>query len=71
MLFKDLLKVLVKVVCYSIRIDTFDSNKGMTEKNIFKITDIPLHYMEYEVFTIHTSDIYNSDKYQYFVAVFI
>jgi len=71
MLLKDLLQVLVTVDCYSIRIDTFNSNTGITEKNIFKITNIPLHYMEYKVFIIHTSDIYNSDKYQYFVAVSI
>ena len=69
MLFKELLNVLVMGKCYNIRIDVLDSDKGKAEKNIYKITDIPLHYDNYKVELIHTSDIYNSDIYQYFVTV--
>ena len=69
MLFKELLNVLVMGKCYNIRIDVLDSDKGKAEKNIYKITDIPLHYDNYKVELIHTSDIYNSDIYQYFVTI--
>ena len=46
MLFKDLLQVLVKIDCYSIRIDTYDADKKKTtEKNIYSMNDIPMTTM--------------------------
>lgn len=70
MLFKDLLKVLVKVDCYIIRIDTYDTDKGtVVRENIFNITEIPNTYDNLKVLTIHTSDIYDSNHYQYWITV--
>lgn len=71
MLLKELLEVLVKMNCYTIRIDTYDVHSHMTVKeNIYRMKEIPIKYHNLEILTIHTSDAYDSNLYQYFITVY-
>lgn len=69
MLFKELLQVLIKMNYYTIRIDTYDHNGKTIKENIYKMNEIPSKYHNSEVLAIHTSDIYDSNLYQYFITI--
>ncbi|MEM3713883.1 MAG: hypothetical protein QXF82_02920 [Nitrososphaeria archaeon] len=72
MLFKELLKALVTVRYYSIRIDTYDYDTNKTIKeNIYSMDKIPSDYDNSKVLTIHTtSDSYDGNLYQYHITVY-
>lgn len=69
-LFKELLQVLVTLDCYTIRIDTYNTDTMTTIKqNIYNMNEIPNNYDNSEVLTIHSSRTYESKLYDYFITV--